>query len=79
MNFNIFLDFQKNEYFFGYEILWIFFGGHPKIGLVLGVISYILGSFLKVNIQNGDIFWVAKISNIFWGCFKFLIFFLGEQ
>ena len=23
----------------------------------------------------GDIFWVAKISNIFWGCLKFLIFF----
>ena len=24
-----------------------------------------------------DIFWVAKISNIFFGCFKFLIFFGG--
>ena len=37
-----------------------------------------LGSFLKVNIQNRDIFGVAKISNIFLGCFKFLIFFGGE-
>ena len=26
----------------------------------------------------GDIFWVAKITNIFLGCFKFLIFFGGE-
>ena len=25
----------------------------------------------------GDIFWVAKISNIFLGCLKFLIFILG--
>ena len=24
-------------------------------------------SFLKVNVQNRDIFGVAKISNIFWG------------
>ena len=39
----------------------------------------ILGSFLKVNIQNRDIFWVAKISNIFLGCLKFVIFFLGER
>ena len=26
----------------------------------------ILGSFFKVKVQNWDIFWVAKISNIFW-------------
>ena len=25
--------------FLGMNILWIFFSGHPKIGLVLGVIS----------------------------------------
>ena len=25
--------------FLGMNILWIFFWGHPKIGLVLGVIS----------------------------------------
>ena len=54
------------------KILWIFFlgggGGHHKIGLVLGVISMYLGSFLEVNVQNDD---------IFWGCKKFKIFFLG--
>ena len=66
--------------FFGMNILWIFFWGHPKIGLVLGVFLCILGSFLKVNIQNRDFFWgVSKISNIFLGCFKFLIFFFGER
>ena len=35
LNFNIFGGFQKNEYFFrGVKILWIFLGGHHKIGLV---------------------------------------------
>ena len=31
--------FSENEYFLGYEDLWIFFGEHHKIGLYLGVIS----------------------------------------
>ena len=39
LNFNIFLGFQKKNIFWGMKILCIFFGGHPKIGLVLGVIS----------------------------------------
>ena len=30
--------------------------------------------FFKVKVQNLDIFLVAKISNIFLGCLKFLIF-----
>ena len=34
LNFNIFWGFQKNEYFWGIKILWIFWGGHHKIGLV---------------------------------------------
>ena len=54
--------------FWGMKMLWIFFWGHPKIGLVLGVISMFLGPFLKVNIQNRD---------IFLGCLKFLIFLGG--
>ena len=34
------LGFQKNEYFLGYgNFVDIFFGGHHKIGLYLGVIS----------------------------------------
>ena len=78
MNFNIFLGFQKNANFLGgMNILWIFFLGHPQIGLVLGVISKFLGSFLKVNIQIRDIFLgckkfkylfgVLEISDIFGG------------
>ena len=35
--------------------------------------------FFKVKVQNWDIFWVAKISNIFLRCLKFMIFFLGER
>ena len=40
LNFNIFLGFQKNKYFGGYEeFVDIFWGYHRKIGLYLGVIS----------------------------------------
>ena len=39
--------------------------GHHKTGLVLGVISVnFLVFFLKVNVQNGNTFVGAKISNI---------------
>ena len=31
--------FRKMNIFWGMKILWILFWGHPKIGLVLGVIS----------------------------------------
>ena len=42
--------------------------GHYKTGLFCGSYLYILGLFLKANVQNGDIFWcVAKISNIILG------------
>ena len=41
LNFNIFGGFQKNKYFLGMKILWIFFWGHHKLDyiLYLGVIS----------------------------------------
>ena len=32
---------------------------------------------LRSRYRMGDIFWVAKISNIFLGCLKFLTFFFG--
>ena len=69
--------------FFGFKILnlniffymkicgYFFFLFLHKIGLKLGVISI----FLRSRYRMGDIFGVAKISNIFWGCLKFLIFF----
>ena len=52
--------------FGGMKILWMFLG-HHKIGLALGLFICILLSFLKLNVHKGDIFWIAKISNIFWG------------
>ena len=66
--------------FFGdMKILWIFLGGHHKIGLVLGSFLCNLGSFLRSRYRIGIFFWVAKISNIFWGCLKFLIFLGGKR
>ena len=43
------------------------FGGHHKIGLYLGVISMHFRVFLRSWYRMGIFFWVAKISNIFWG------------
>ena len=36
-------------------------GGHHNIGLYLGAISMHFRVFFKVNVQNGNIFLVAKI------------------
>ena len=48
------------------------FGGHHKFGLYLGSFLCILGSLLKVKVNKGGggIFWLAKISNIFWRVLK---------
>ena len=54
-----------------------FFGVITKLDYIKGSFLCILGSFLKVKVQNGGIFTIAKISNIFFGCLKFLIFFGG--
>ena len=47
LNFNIFGVFQKNEYILGSSQNWTIFRGS---------FLCILGSFLKVNVQNGNIF-----------------------
>ena len=53
--------------FWGMKILSIFFWGHNKFGLYLGVISMHFGSFFMAKVQEWGIFLgVAKISNIFW-------------
>ena len=65
--------------FWGMKILWIFFWGHPKIGLVLGVISMNLGSFLKVNIQNRDIVLGCKNFKYLFGVLEISDIFLGER
>ena len=58
---------QKKYFFAGMKILWIFLGGHHKIGLYSWVISMYLGPFLRSSYRMGDIFWAAKILNIFKG------------
>ena len=51
--FQYFLGFSEKLIFLGgMKILWIFFGGHHKIGLVFGSFLCILGSFFKVKVQN---------------------------
>ena len=62
--------------------IFFFFGGggHHKIGLNLGVISMHFRVFsLGQETEWGIYVWAAKISNIFLGCLKFLIFFGGER
>ena len=61
------------------KTLWIFFWGHNKIGLYLGVISMHFRVFSEgQGTEWGIFFGVAKISNIFLGFLKFLIFLGGE-
>ena len=64
--------------FGGYEDFVDIFLGSSQYWASLRVVSMQFRVFFKVNVQNWDIFWVAKISNIFWGYLKFLIFFWGE-
>ena len=44
------------------------FSGSSHNWATLRVISMHFRVFFKVKVQNWDIFWVAKISNIFFGC-----------
>ena len=56
---NIFLD---------KKILWIFFWGHPKIGLVLGVISMYFRVFSSGKYtESGYCFGLQKFHIFFWG------------
>ena len=74
LNFNIFVGFQKNKYFFGVWRFWGYFSGViTKLDYVNGSFLCILGSFLKVKVQNWGIFGLLKFQ-IFFGCLKCLIF-----
>ena len=59
-------------------ILWIFLGGHDKIGLDLGVSSMYFRVFSKVNVQNENIF-ACKNFKYFLGCLIFPIFLGGKR
>ena len=65
--------------FGGYEDFVDNFWGSSQNWASWSIISMQFRVFFKVKVQNLDIFWVAKISNIFLGCLKFLIFFGGER
>ena len=66
-NFNVLGVFRKNNTFGGMKILWILFGGHHKIGLHFNRCHFyaFYGLFFRSRYRMGDIFWVAKIPNIF--------------
>ena len=80
----MFLGFQK-KFFRGYEDFVDIFRASPQNWSIFRGHFYALkGLFLRERYRMEDIFWVAKISNIFWGCLKFLIYFFwggggGEQ
>ena len=48
--------FRKMNIFGGMKILWIFLGVITKLYCIKGSFLCILGYFLKVKVQNGDIF-----------------------
>ena len=56
--------------FCGMKILYLFFWGHHKIGLYLGVFLCILGVFLMVKVQNGRYFFGLVKFQIFLGVLK---------
>ena len=70
--FQYFLGFsEKNNW--GMKILWIFFGGHQKIGLYLVIISMHFKVFSS-RYRIWDIFLVCQNFKYFFGCLDFLIF-----
>ena len=60
-----------------------FFWVITKLDYIYGSFLCILGSFLKVKVQNWRYFWAAKNFLFFFGggggCLKFLKFILGEM
>ena len=68
MNFNIFWGFKENEYFLGYDDFGDIFGGSSQILTIFrGNFYTFKGFFFRSRYRMRDIFWGAKISNIFWG------------
>ena len=63
----------------GYEDFADIFMRSSQNWISLGVISKYFRVFLKVNLQNGDIFWGCKNFKYFLGCLIFLISFWSKQ
>ena len=70
--------FRKMDIFGDNEDFVDILGVITKFNYIKGSFLCILGYFLKVRYKMGIYFWVAKVSNIFWGCLKFQIFFWFE-
>ena len=60
--------FQKNEYFWGMKILWIFFGVVTKLDYIKGSFLCIFWElFFRWRYRKGDFFGAATIFQIFFG------------
>ena len=73
---------QKKDIFGGMKILWIFFvvGASQNWTSFRGYLElFILGSFLKMNIQNRDIFGGCKDIKYFFGVLDIPDIFWGKQ
>ena len=68
MNFNIQWGFQTKLTFLGYKDLVDILGAITKLDYCLGSFLCILGSFLKVKVQNGGYFLGLLKFQIFLGC-----------
>ena len=69
LNFNIFWSFRKKWTIFGVWRFCVYFLGSSQNWTIFRGHFYalcILGSFLKVKVQNGGIFWLLKF-HFFWG------------
>ena len=69
--------FSKNELFGGMKKLWIYYkAGLFGVCMWGGGVNFLhFKAFLKVKVQNANIFGIAKILNIILGMPKFLTFF----
>ena len=74
-----FWGFQKMNIFLGYEdFVDIFWGHHKNWTILRGHFYALYGLFLRSRYRIGDKFWIAKISNIFWGVLEIPDIFWGE-
>ena len=60
------------------KILWKFLGVFTKLDYIKGSFLCILGSFLKVKVQNGGYFWGLLKFQIFFGVLEIPDIFGGE-
>ena len=75
------MGFSRKMIFLCYEDFVDIFGGIiTKLDYIKGSFLCILGSFLKVMLQNGFFLGgLLKFQMVFLGCLKFLILFWSER